>query len=108
MKPWPLVWSKSARYTPETALDGTVQDAVTDQLAQSVMPVGESRLQVGCVTAGKAVVGEVGISRAPSPPYQPSRKISTLYAAGELTWKLMVCPGCTLSDVMTPMMSPYA
>ncbi len=77
IKPLPSVWSSSARYTPETASDGTFHVAVTVQLPQSVRPVADSRAQVGWVIAGKAVVGEDGISLAPSPPYQPSRKIST-------------------------------
>jgi len=58
---------------PETAVDGTAQLAVTDQLPQSTMPVETDWSQAGWVSLGYTVVGEVGISRAPSPPYQPSR-----------------------------------
>jgi hypothetical protein len=73
MYPSLSVWSRMARYTPDTASDGTVQLAVVAQLPQSTRPVPTSLTQFGCVLAGKIVVGDVGILRAPSPLYQPSR-----------------------------------
>ena len=59
-------------YTPETIVDGTVQDVVTAQLPQSIRPVGTalapSFVHAGWTCGSRAVIGRsVTTFRAPSP-----------------------------------------
>ena len=60
--------TRCAMYTPETAVLGTVHDADTAQLPQSISPVVESVRHAGWV-CGNVPVGArlAAISRAPSP-----------------------------------------
>jgi len=62
-----------AMYTPDTAVDGTAQDADTAQLPQSSVSVVGAQPQFGWV-CGNGTDGEmVCCNRAPSPLYQPRR-----------------------------------
>ena len=68
--PLPSSRTKWAMYKPDTALDGTVHDADTAQLPQSMSPVGGVEVsfrQSGCV-CGSATVGCMSETtlRAPS------------------------------------------
>src|SRR5215472_13612723 len=85
ISPLLLVCPRSAMYTPDTALAGTVQLKVVVQLPQSTRPVLDWLTHAGWLTAGKVCVGEVSMSLAPLPPYQPRRRISMLYGTGDLT-----------------------
>src|SRR5215471_4705354 len=97
--------TKWARYKPDTALDGTVHEADTAQLPQSMSPVGAvSFLHAGWVCGSEADGCRLDATlRAPLPWYQPRRRMSMWYLVdGVLILKLMVCPGSTLIDVPKP------
>ena len=61
--------TRCAMYMPDTAVLGTVHDADTPQLPQSISPVEESVRHAGWV-CGSVAVGLMfdAIFRAPSPP----------------------------------------
>ena len=58
----------NAKYTPDTADDGTSHDADSSQFPQSVKPVGASNRHAGC-DCGNAAVGTIPLAtrRAPKP-----------------------------------------
>jgi hypothetical protein len=89
---------------PETASLGTVHEAEALQFPQSINPVEESVRQAGWAW-GRAALGRMPAATflAPSPPYQPSLRMSMWYALdGVFTLKLMVWPTSTLIDVAYP------
>ena len=62
-----------AMWTPETVVDGTVQEAETAQLPQSNRAVAASVMHSGWVCGNFADGLTSAILRAPAPPYQPRR-----------------------------------
>src|SRR4249919_1440307 len=100
-----LLRTRWAIYKPDTAVLGTVHEADTAQLPQSMSPVGwVSFLHAGCVCGSEAVGSMLETTlRAPLPWYQPMRRMSMWYApAVALILKFSVCPAFTLIDVAKP------
>ena len=66
---WPPLSSRvsTARYTPDTAVLGTVQEADCDQLPQSKFWVDASDRQVGWLAGLFTVIELLFCLRAPSP-----------------------------------------